>query len=397
MGWVFVILLIIILIILLWGLAGAIIQVGIASLPAWGIGLLVGLVVFYGLRQRILVSLRTPQKLAKLVNLSFDGRRLHCSIDHTEVEKYADSTEPISISVLVCVAVTVGVLVYLANSTEVFLGHKFLDERMSETTSIVLGVIISAIVISYTFAKVKPTESFRQQIKAEVERLVATANFSLKVTDDLHSLIQQNASFASKLKISLPEPHTQRIRTYVEQNKSFLLIDTNGVSRIINAEISKAKDDYVNLERSTKILDDVMQSYFQTAYAVNKTGSPTLIVLLDEILKQLEGSKQWLQSKEWSKFPSVVKSIKEDLELLYNSSINYQEPTSPPIDEVPTDDPYGILGVNPQMTDEEIKKVYLALIKIYHEGTGMVKDENKWKEINSAYQRISEKRKPQNG
>jgi len=394
MGWFVVIILVILLIVLLIGLAGAVIQVGVASLPAWGIGLSIGLMVFYALRQKIIRSIRTPENLAGLVTLTFDGRTLNCSINHSEVDKYADSSEPISLAVLICVTVTVGILVYLANQTQVFVGHKFLDDRMSETASIVFAVIISAIIVSYTFAKVKQTETFRVQIRENVERLVASANLSLKATDDLQSLIQKNASFASKLKIAFPDQHTPAIRSYVERNKATLLIDTSGVNRILNSEISKAKEDHTNLERSARFFDEVMQLYFRTASEVNRAGSTSMIYLLDQLLKGIEGLKELVPRREWKKFYDGIEFAKGELSLLCKNAARFAEaPQSEPEDQdLESDDPYSVLGVTKEMTDAQIKQVYRHLCNIYHPDKRLVVDDSKFKDIQEAYEKIEKLR-----
>ena len=59
--------------------------------------------------------------------------------------------------------------------------------------------------------------------------------------------------------------------------------------------------------------------------------------------------------------------------------------------------PYGVLGVSPSATDEEIKKAYRALSRKYHPDANINnpnKDqaEEKFKEIQAAYQQIMKER-----
>ena len=57
----------------------------------------------------------------------------------------------------------------------------------------------------------------------------------------------------------------------------------------------------------------------------------------------------------------------------------------------PFNDPYQVLGVSRDGTQDRIKEVYLKLQKLYHEA-GEVPNMEKAKEVNSAYQQICAER-----
>ena len=61
-------------------------------------------------------------------------------------------------------------------------------------------------------------------------------------------------------------------------------------------------------------------------------------------------------------------------------------------------DPYRVLGVSPQATDEEIKKAYRALAKKYHPdvNTGSAQAEARMKEVNEAYSLVMKLRREGN-
>lgn len=57
------------------------------------------------------------------------------------------------------------------------------------------------------------------------------------------------------------------------------------------------------------------------------------------------------------------------------------------------DDPYKVLGVSPNASEEEIKKAFKSLAKKYHPdlNPGDKKAEEKFKEINEAYRALMNK------
>ncbi len=62
-------------------------------------------------------------------------------------------------------------------------------------------------------------------------------------------------------------------------------------------------------------------------------------------------------------------------------------------------DPYRVLGVSPQASDEEIKKAYRALAKKYHPdvNNGSAQAEARMKEVNEAYSMIMKQRREGSG
>jgi hypothetical protein len=78
----------IVVLVLLAKLLEIIAQVGLASFPAWSVGLIVGFIALHLSRKKWLRSLHLEEKLTTLVNLNFNGSRLECSINSEEIDKY---------------------------------------------------------------------------------------------------------------------------------------------------------------------------------------------------------------------------------------------------------------------------------------------------------------------
>lgn len=408
--WVVVLFIILLLILLLLFLISSfhiIIGAFTISLPAWGLGLIIGFGVFFSLRQYHLSSLRSPEALAKLVKLNFDGNKLNCSIQDTEVKKYGETGLPYGLAVFSCLAVTIFYLMYLF-STDSFAGYTFAmtdiagnrdrATSVSGNTVFVLACIISVIPIAFAFTKLKANQSFGSSVRKEVERLVSQANFSIAPTSELQSLTNQIKSLSSKADVQFPDSSVAAVRAYVESHKSDLLINTTGLDNLLNSELKKAKQDRDNLEKSVGFYDRAMSFYSETSRQVNRTGSIPLIKELEYNYDGLtsENLKSLLTSRKWNDFQEVVGAIGEDLQRLYNLASKYEEQETEAeefYDENDEEKAYRALGVSSTATNEQIKKIYRRLVDIYHPDKQVVSDDEKIKEINWAFEYLKGLRK----
>lgn len=105
----------------------------------------------------------------------------------------------------------------------------------------------------------------------------------------------------------------------------------------------------------------------------------TVLSFLDQLRKSLnevDGSFQSLTGSSLKQiFTGAIKDVAEDA----------HEKASMPVDN------YLTLGVTPSTPPDQIKKVYKALIKVYHEA-GLSPSGIKMREINNAYEAICKER-----
>ena len=389
-----------------------------ATIPAWGVGIVVGVSVFIGLRHYFLNSLRSQEKLANLVMLSFDGKKLNCSIQDAEVREYATTISRItfSLALLSCISVTLFVLLSLFNSTDAFRGRKYIaiskeqsqeiSVDLSAQTVFRLACLTSFIPIGLTFVGLISTQSFKRSAREEVDRLVASANLSLKPANELQSLINQIASLSARAKVQFPESSTLAVRSYVESNKANLLISTAGLDRLLEAELARARDDRNKLEKAVKLDEVAMSIYTDTARHVNRTGSMTLIKDMEYIYTGLThyDLKSLLPQRKWNEFHDIVNLIIKDLQGLKDSAVKYElheeayeeVGEKPSVEAAKVEEAYRLLGVQPTMTDEEIKEVVIKLNKAFHPDRFPEKDrdffDEKLRYINGAHLTIKSAR-----
>lgn len=158
------------------------------------------------------------------------------------------------------------------------------------------------------------------------------------------------------------------------------------------------------MEKRNKLFQSAMDIYHSTAIEINKTGSISLIKLLESnyailtsdnlINLRLKGS--------WQDFQKFIHSIIDELTLLKENAIKYQNydgsenteyyEEKDSMAKLTEEKARTILGVSPNSSNEEIKRKYRKLAKQYHPDkasqttSGIEKlAEKKFKEINEAY------------
>ncbi len=74
-------------------------------------------------------------------------------------------------------------------------------------------------------------------------------------------------------------------------------------------------------------------------------------------------------------------------ELLHNIATGLKDKAEGRKPGVAVHDPFQVLGVTREDDQNKVREAYLALTKLYHEA-GPLANEDKWREINVAYQKI---------
>ena len=102
--------------------------------------------------------------------------------------------------------------------------------------------------------------------------------------------------------------------------------------------------------------------------------------------------------RKWTDFLDVVQAIIEDLNRLCGVAVTYQKEGrrgDGREDETLTEEQraYRILGVPAGVSPEQIKKQYQSLAQLWHPDKGMVRDDQRMKEINWAYEFLKDLRR----
>lgn len=110
--------------------------------------------------------------------------------------------------------------------------------------------------------------------------------------------------------------------------------------------------------------------------AKKKTTLSSFLKEVKKIVREVDGSVQTLTGSSLNQYlAGALKDVADDAHNKANRPV----------------DNYSLLGVNPNVKPEDLKKVYLALVKIYHE-SGLSPSPTRMRDINNAYESICKER-----
>ncbi len=282
----------------------------------------------------------------------------------------------------------------------IFYGRKN-ESDVSECAGIFIGFTVSFIMINsiscfISLFKVEPEQEIRERANA----LISQANTSLERTRELDHLEESVKSINVKLGISFPVDFKSEIQQFVDAHKQELLSDVTRLNNLISEIIRRAKEDVAQLEKAGNLYDLSRKFYTETVREVNKTGSsPALLTHLDYIHTYLhsENLKDILQRKNWNDFHQIANDILKELTGIKEAAAGYRENDCEEEISTPkeTDEEKScrILGVPPNATADQIKKMYKALAAVWHPDSNTVQDDSRMKKINWAYDFLMKFRK----
>lgn len=385
---------------LLIGLILLLLQIIFCSLPAWGIAICLILLFRFIIRIIKIYHLNSKKMLARIIKIEFNGNKLDWCLDESQIETYVKLGLVNFISIILGIT-SIWLITKELSNVDMFKDLTFWywgdTNHVSSGVSLILSYILSGIIVALIILKFWPGKSFKKSVRKRANVLIGRINISLEKTEELLSLETSIKSIINQLRIHFPIDFQTEIQIFVDTNKSELLFDTTKLNKFIKKDIEQAKEYLIKLEKANNFYKIAMKLYTETSREVNKTGSIPLIKELEYDYEGLNSTnlKSLLTNRKWDDFNDIVNSIIKDLERLRELAIKYQKVgyEEEPDEETEEEKAYRILGIPHSVTNDQIKKTYRTLASIWHPDAGLVKDDTRVKEINWAYEFLSNKRK----
>lgn len=172
---------------------------------------------------------------------------------------------------------------------------------------------------------------------------------------------------------------------------------------MIDDALQAVNNDLSHLALAKRMLDEVRVLLAETSKVVRRTSSRPLIVDLEDMYEGLESVElaTLLSSRRWNDHESVVEEMKCELEQLRTMAEGYAEEEAwqeeggrgePRRDRMDEATACKILGVPATATNEEIRRMYRYLARLWHPDAGKAPEDHQMRRINQAYEYLREKR-----
>lgn len=127
----------------------------------------------------------------------------------------------------------------------------------------------------------------------------------------------------------------------------------------------------------------------------NHVGNEAVFRILDNFAEGIAALAELINQSRWDEFSQLIDGAQEELKNLLENieQLESGEDASSGAEiEENNDDPYAVLGVRADLSNDEIRKVYRLLANIYHPDRGNVSDHGKFQQLQQAWAAICKAR-----
>ena len=369
MWWIFLFLLII-------GLVLDVIVFSIPSILLWGSSLLIGGLFYIYLKSNFFESTKDNVHSDVVTILLTKEDDITFTIDGSKIETLIKKYK---ISLIIWfITFTIYIILFLLSieGTQMYLFVDPLDIPKSLGTTgtfskeafLIVSFISSTIVIGYLLKKLSPDKRLLKILNNNLQSDINNFKADYKEINNLNNIIPTIEKYSKELVIFFPTNYKREIQTEINDNKSSIFKDIGLIKKIVSTKIALANSDKTNLDNCIQLYSNFLNFYNKVNINVLKTTSQSYVNRLDYLLHLMEQAKNsLLPNREWTKFEEILNELFKELNILNGLAINFIEnPILDDDDEELEFDPYTVLGVNKEMTLEEIKKKYTDLKTKFH-------------------------------
>lgn len=366
MGWVY-------LVIGILALLGA-----VMAAAAWFLGMVTAAATFFVIWLGFRAHFSAADVMATVATVTFDRGRFLFSIDDQALSGLVRRYYPSQVVYSISLIVTVLVIIHL-------LGNPRLSDGDRAFT--IVGAVIAPLIVLWFDVWLNPTERLQKHGRSVLGRKLARLNAAAAQYPDLEKVTGEIHHMCDDLGIALDVSPTEAAATEIRSRTHQLLRDPSLARSIVASCITRGNADIEGLRSSASLVERVAAEHRRIAPLVFGTGSPSYLQSLDFVLVTLHQAKsQLLSRREWHSFSTVASDLLAQLTELERTAIEMRESGRPTAEEDELD-AYKTLNVPRGASLDQIKRVYYALVQIYHEARD-THDPEKLKRINAAYTQI---------
>jgi len=377
-------------------------HIGLLSLAICGPAVTIALLFLYTDVLMTVHCLKRKDDVGEIVDVGFDGETLWSCVDETLAKQYGHTQMKVFVSAELAVAGLV-CMTSLLHRTGMLRLH-FHDTPISEETTLISIALVSVAGLLIAEAKSRAAAGSNRLSLARayegwflhrIRKLIARTEAKIGGATRLLHLQRSVDSLAGDMGIALPLNAKEEIEDFVTNHKTELLRDPRVLQRFIEGKASAIMDVQAQLAKAKSAHEAALGVFDDVLRDVNATGSVALIRELEQDYEGLMSSTllSLLAESKWAEFHDVVASIVTDITDLARRAKDYSSKVTDGQSveaETDTERACRILGVPKGTPADQLKKVYRSLVSVWHPDKGVVRDDGRIKEINWAYEYLTD-------
>jgi len=356
---------------------------------------LLGWVTFLVVRAtiRTTVASAVESRLKDLVGLkTVDGKLAFEVKDNPELlVPYNDRQLMVSGLAAYC---ALGLLFYYFTQQGYFAGITSGSSFPTQVTNFIgFGLSAAGLAAGISFSHKKSSHGLH--VRSILSDRIQSLNSQAAAAIQFDELVQRNNELRKSLKAPLDSPG-EALTSDVQRQLSAIIDGSTTLQALIDAHCIKVQDENKQLTQAADSNVTLMHAYDEACILANRAGNNAVLHYLDLVSRAIETLQQLVVQRRWTELheqlagaTNELRQIIENAESVSQEEAYDQDATN--AEDIPLD-PYEVLGVRNDLSNEEVLYAYRSLANIYHPDKNRVTDDRKFKEIKDAYDKIRQER-----
>jgi hypothetical protein len=257
-----------------------------------------------------------------------------------------------------------------------------------------LNVIIAAVLslAATSFLMKWRWKSFHEEITESVEAHIAHLTERNGPLEGFALLLNHYRTARGSLQLPSTSKHEALLRQRLAIHSRDLASGKMSTEEFVKPCIDELRRDSEFVDGASNQLSEMNELYESAVTAANQTGNRAVFFMLDKLLVAIDASHALIAQEKWSAFRQCADAIKNQLRLLIGNARSLNSDGTGVSDQRDKGDPYTVLGIRRDLSNDEVRRVYQKLANIYHPDKGKALDHRRFQEIQMAWQKIAEQR-----
>lgn len=379
------------------------------SVQFWGTGVVITFILFSLWKRNVVHQACSLPWITEFIDIDISQSIAKSMINSDAISAFSKKKNPILLLLPFTILITLLLFLAQYHTSPIIIpfppagaSKQPLSVGLS-TTALLVG---SGMGITFYYLLVRPRHIIEQSIRKRLERNLYHIEYAVDSHGELHKKVEELKEWYTKFSVRFIDDYISNLNTFITEHKIKILSDKTVLESQIATELQRVEHYLQAIKTSYALYSNALSLYEETFIAVNQSQRASLLDSLDKIVIKLkEDLPQLITHKRFAEFDSFIQQAISFLKnIQYNAehgkgSAKNDSSGSQTSSHMNFNNPYELLGVTPEMTLSQIKKVYHQLSKIYHadlhsdiSDTVKRNMEDRMKQINAAFEQIEKEK-----